>query len=93
MMNFAVIAKWSANVIAWRQAIYDAGLFEWFMVYLLRRNTRTHVIKSINLPLRLGLLYDMYVPEQVRRPADRARMVAVGAQQHLCGLHERELRR
>ena len=29
----AMIAAWSANVAAWRQAIYDAGLFEWFMVY------------------------------------------------------------
>jgi hypothetical protein len=29
----AMIAAWSANVAAWRQAIYEAGLFEWFMVY------------------------------------------------------------
>ena len=29
----AMTAAWSANVAAWRQAIYDAGLFEWFMVY------------------------------------------------------------
>jgi hypothetical protein len=29
----AMITAWSANVAAWRQAIYDAGLFEWFMVY------------------------------------------------------------
>ena len=28
-----MISAWSANVKAWRQAIYDAGLFEWFMVY------------------------------------------------------------
>ena len=28
-----MISAWSANVRAWRQAIYDAGLFEWFMVY------------------------------------------------------------
>ena len=28
----AMTAAWSANVAAWRQAIYDAGLFDWFMV-------------------------------------------------------------
>lgn len=29
----AMVSAWSANVQAWRQAIWEAGLFEWFMVY------------------------------------------------------------
>lgn len=29
----AMIAAWSKNVAAWREAIYTHGLFEWFMVY------------------------------------------------------------
>lgn len=29
----AMIAAWSNNVAAWREAIWNAGLFEWFMFY------------------------------------------------------------
>ena len=28
-----MVAAWSSNVAAWKQAIWEAGLFEWFMVY------------------------------------------------------------